>query len=515
MSRGDVGRTMPGSAVLDLASRLAGAMTGLLVGDALGVPYEGDPPDRVGDVSFPNGGSRERPAGTWSDDGALALALLDSLLSAGFDPEDQGRRALAWFRDGAYTPDGAFGSGRTTRRALRALASGVPAIDAGPSDEQACGNGSLMRILPLALVHRDAAPTVLIELAHQASRVTHGHPRCQVACAVYCLLVQALLRGVPPEAALAEAMDTAEHVYGADRSTDGHRAALAELRAWPTRQGRGFVLDSFWSAWDAFAGGTDFEDAIRRAIAYGHDTDTTAAIAGGLAGARFGWEGIPLEWRRALRARALVARLVDGLVGDTGVRTSTASPLRVEDIPLADAPGLADARGRLGITLLPGKKRDGRTGPYWRDLPADIDRLTALGMDTLFLLVEDAELVRCLVPEMEREVVAAGRPTLIRFPIPDPHVPADLPAFQAAILDLVGRIWRGESVAIACRAGLDRSGMAAACLLREAGMDADAAIARVQAHRRGSITLRAQQGVVRAWRPTRSRRGAGHPVNPA
>ena len=96
------------------------------------------------------------------------LALLDSLLTAGFDPDDQGRRALAWRDTGAYTPggDGRFDIGTTTTRALDRLARGVAAIEAGPVDADACGNGSLMRILPLALVERDVADAVLVEHAH-------------------------------------------------------------------------------------------------------------------------------------------------------------------------------------------------------------------------------------------------------------------------------------------------------------------------------------------------------------
>src|SRR3954470_20302146 len=87
-----------------LPDRLAGAVWGHLIGDAVGVPYEFQPPPAI--VHFGATGTHDQPAGTWSDDGALMLALLDSLLSAGFDADDQGRRAVAWADEGAYTPDG-------------------------------------------------------------------------------------------------------------------------------------------------------------------------------------------------------------------------------------------------------------------------------------------------------------------------------------------------------------------------------------------------------------------------
>jgi ADP-ribosyl-[dinitrogen reductase] hydrolase len=316
-----------------LAGRLAGAIWGHLVGDATGVPYEFRSPDDIGEIGtieFGATGTHGQAPGTWSDDGALMLALLDSLLEAGFDPEDQGRRALAWGDQDAYTPDGEgpFDIGNTTSVALQALRADSPAIEAGPSGDRDCGNGSLMRILPLALVDRDLPAAAVVERAHLASRVTHGHPRCQVACALYCLIVVGLLRGGEPGAALADARATARQIYEADPALAAHLAALDEIEAWPGRRGGGYVIDAFWSAWDAFAGATDYAGTIRRAIAYGNDTDTTAAIAGGLAGAHWGWASIPLAWRRGMRGRDIVTPLVDRLVATTGARTSSSRGAR-------------------------------------------------------------------------------------------------------------------------------------------------------------------------------------------
>jgi ADP-ribosylglycohydrolase len=244
------------------------------------------------------------------------LALLDSLLQeGGFDPEDQGRRALSWHREGAYAPGKVvFDIGSTTATALRALARGVPAHYAGPDDDRSCGNGSLMRILPLALVERRASEEELIAHAHLASRVTHGHPRCQVACAWYVLLVTALLRGSSPSEALEHGRERLRAVYQRDPALAPHLGALAEIEDWTERGGRGFVIDAFWSAWEAFAGADDYAATIRRAVAYGHDTDTTAAIAGGLAGARWGIEGIPAAWLHDMRGQTIVAPLLARLL---------------------------------------------------------------------------------------------------------------------------------------------------------------------------------------------------------
>jgi len=489
------------------ASRLAGAVWGHLVGDAVGVPYEFGPARAAESVVFgATGGPWNQPAGTWSDDGALMLALIDSLVGGArgtldqpvLDVEDQGRRALGWRRDGAYAPGRVvFDIGNATRVALDALEAGAPALDAGPTDERACGNGSLMRILPIGLVGPAWSPRERVVAAHAASRVTHGHPRCQVACAVYVLIVAALVGGMEPAAALAWAFAESGRLYEEERGYEEHAAALEELRAYPERTGSGYVLNAFWSAWDAFASADSYADTIRRAVAYGHDTDTTAAIAGGMAGTSFGWEAIPRDWLRGMRGKEIAQPLVDTLVEGAGCRTSTFSPLRLDELPLGGTS--VAGSGRVAMTFLPGKKRDGCSGLHWRDLDLDHARLADAGVDALLLLNEDEELVRALVADLPEVFAAGGKPELIRFPIPDPHVPDDLGAYRACVRDVADRVRAGQFVVIACRGGIDRTGMTAACLLREAGLAFGPAIARVQAARPHTITIGAQQAIVRDW----------------
>jgi ADP-ribosyl-[dinitrogen reductase] hydrolase len=300
-----------------LSERLAGGVWGHLVGDAVGVPYEFRPADEIGEVRFGAQGAHGQPPGTWSDDGALMLALLDSLLETGFDTADQARRALAWYRERHYTPDGDghFDIGGATSTALYNFERGSPAEEAGPTAERWCGNGSLMRILPLALVGRELSVEELVERAHRASRVTHGNPRPQVACALYVLVARGLLEGrLSRTLVMGEALLTLRALYESDRFTTEHRPALDHLESWPERAGRGRVWDSFWSAWDAFADADSYDQAITRAVGYGNDTDTTAAIAGGLAGIHWGIGGIPAEWLAGMRGRDIVEPLVTRLV---------------------------------------------------------------------------------------------------------------------------------------------------------------------------------------------------------
>src|SRR5207248_7052146 len=145
-----------------MTDRLAGGIWGHLVGDALGVPYEFTPPALIREVCWGHSGSHHQPPGTWSDDGGLMLALLDSLLSAGFDLADQAQRALRWLEGPDYKPGAVFDVGNTTKSALDRLKSGTPPEQAGGRDEQDNGNGSLMRILPVALVGHDLEPERLI-----------------------------------------------------------------------------------------------------------------------------------------------------------------------------------------------------------------------------------------------------------------------------------------------------------------------------------------------------------------
>jgi len=165
--------------------------------------------------------------------------------------------------------------GGATGSAFARIREGVPAEQAGGIGEQDLGNGSLMRILPLALVGRDASDAELIEQAHRSSAITHGHPVAQATCALYCLVARRLLAGDVPEAALAEARMTLRVLYAGDgggwpRSAawDAHRAGRARVR------GRCVLVP-----WDAFAGADGYRATIERAIRYGHDTDTTACIA--------------------------------------------------------------------------------------------------------------------------------------------------------------------------------------------------------------------------------------------
>lgn len=302
--------------------RLAGGLVGLLLGDAIGVPYEFHRREDLStkaqiDLIPPPDFARAHvgtPPGTWSDDGAQALCLLESLLKCGrFDLDDFARRLLRWRSEGHLAVDGrVFDIGQQTQRALDRLQAGVAPAVAGPSGERDNGNGALMRVLPLVLWHQ-GSDDELVELAMRQSLPTHGHLRSQLCCALYCLLARQLLCEDYRDTLFDDAYETLGRIVSRRGWRHEWDRILTEMQDPPT--GSGYVMDSLNSAIAAFSQGDDYASVIREAVALGNDTDTTAALAGGLAGLRWGIHGIPKSWRDALRGAELSRPLLDALCG--------------------------------------------------------------------------------------------------------------------------------------------------------------------------------------------------------
>lgn len=297
-------------------ARLRGGLLGLLIGDALGVPYEfhdaaSIPPSAEIEMTPPVGFNRAHvgvPPGTWSDDGAQALALLDALLrDRTLNLDTFAANLLNWFQQGAFTPDGnVFDVGLQTRQAFYAIAAGKSASTSGPDGERDNGNGSLMRCLPVVMVAatRDDA----IHLARKQSLPTHGHVRSQLCCALYCLTAMGILEGQSAADAVRAAEDSL-----LDRHTgtpEESELKIALDGRFDAPQGSGYVVDSFWSAMHCVLSTHSYEDCVKRAVALGNDTDTTACIAGGMAGLVYGEDAIPRRWRSALTGREIAETLL-------------------------------------------------------------------------------------------------------------------------------------------------------------------------------------------------------------
>lgn len=281
-----------------VTDRAIGALVGLAVGDAVGTTLEFKSRDnypRLTDMI--GGGPFQLEVGQWTDDTSMALALADSLIAHDpFNPEDLMRRFVAWREKGDYSCTGScFDIGITVSSALsRWKQTGEPM--AGSIDPQSAGNGSLMRLSPVAIRHwrdRDAMRNV----AALQSRTTHGAPEAVSACIAYANLLADAIEGQP------------RHQLLSPRTGD-YAGSIKSIMAGSWRgkareqiASSGYVAHSLEAALWSVGRTSDFRSAILTAANLGGDADTTAAIAGQLAGAIYGLKGIPEEWLKKLAWR--------------------------------------------------------------------------------------------------------------------------------------------------------------------------------------------------------------------
>lgn len=311
-----------GSSVMNDFNKYKGGLYGLIIGDALGVPYEFHPADQIPaydriEMQPPTGFCRAhsgiRP-GTWSDDSAQALCLLDSLVSCGsFQLKDFSDRLLQWYLEGKWAVDGlVFDAGIQTCEALNAYKNGNAPEDCGMMRPNGKGNGALMRVLPLALWHR-GTDRELVQDAHAQCLITHGNPCNQVCCALYCLVARALLNGAAFQTARADAVSILRELYKTASAFDQELEWSIRPDAPWIGNGSGYVVDCLRSAFMIMESAACYEEAVKRAIMLGDDTDTTACVTGGLAGILYGFDDIPERWYAALRGKEAIARIFERL----------------------------------------------------------------------------------------------------------------------------------------------------------------------------------------------------------
>jgi ADP-ribosyl-[dinitrogen reductase] hydrolase len=313
--------------------RILGGLWGSLVGDALGVPVEFR--SRAEIQRQPVTGMREygthhQPKGTWSDDGALLLCTVDSLVHARFDTQDMGRRFVGWMNNALWSATGVvFDIGGATSDALMRVASGTPAEEAGGQDERSNGNGSLMRIIPVALRFADEPLETFSQRIERVSAITHGHDRSKMACVFFSLVVRRLLEGLQPEAALEAAREEFKSLYrgSPEFARFSHHlsddfGAMAEEEIAST----GYVLHTLHAALWCLLTTDRYQDCALKAVNLGGDTDTTGCVAGGLAGVAYGIQSIPPDWAAQLPHKEDLDRLCAGFC-DLCCKDSTAGPL--------------------------------------------------------------------------------------------------------------------------------------------------------------------------------------------
>jgi ADP-ribosylglycohydrolase len=258
-------------------------------------------------------GTHHQPAGTWSDDSSLLLCSADSLLHHEFNTEDMGKRFVQWLDHALWSPWGdVFDVGMTTCDALRRISDGITAEQAGGRDEQSNGNGSLMRILPVALRFAGQPVEQLRSYLERASAITHGHARSQMACVFYGLVTRELAAGSHPRAAIASARPAFLETYEQVSEAGTFRHILNDdFCSLPEGEivSTGYVLHTLHASLWCLLTTNNFEECVLKAVNLGGDTDTTGCVAGGLAGLAYGVNSIPTAWKRQLARHADLEQL--------------------------------------------------------------------------------------------------------------------------------------------------------------------------------------------------------------
>ena len=293
---------------------------GLVVGDALGVPVEfrsREELERDPVAGMRAYGTHHQPAGTWSDDSSMALCLLESLTS-GVDYKDMMDRFLRWVNEGYMTPyRKVFDMGIATQQALARFAHGTPPLECGGIGERDNGNGSLMRILPMALyLHRTMGPEFpskpeTYQIIHNASALTHAHPISLIACGLYCAVANELLCGKP---SVWDGIKAARAFYQTQPELAPYLDTFGRIEpdilpALPKSEisSSGYVLHTLEATLWCLERHNSFRSCLLEAVNLGEDTDTIGAVAGGLAGLRYG--GIPKDWLDLIARREAIEGL--------------------------------------------------------------------------------------------------------------------------------------------------------------------------------------------------------------
>lgn len=299
---------------------------GLAIGDAIGVPVEFKSRQEIAKnpvLTMREYGTHNQPAGTWSDDTSLALALMDSIIKKNkIDYADIMDRFSNWLMYNDYTATGeVFDVGNSTSRAIMNYGRGMNPLECGGVSKYENGNGSLMRILPIAFYLRkrpEFAIEYQMEIIHNISGLTHGHPISLIGCGIYINIAMTLLENKRP---LFESMEygikTAINFYESqawDNVDDYLRlrnlSSFSELLEKEIKSS-GYVVHTLEAALWCLLNTDSYEECILKAVNLGDDTDTVGAVAGGLAGIYYGSDKIPTEWLTVLAKRQYIEELCE------------------------------------------------------------------------------------------------------------------------------------------------------------------------------------------------------------
>ena len=300
---------------------------GVVTGDALGCPVQFKDREEIAKnpvTGMRGHGTFNLPAGSWTDDSSLTLALLDSICETGsLDLKHIMGNFVAWLNEGKYTPYGyAYDIGTGTMRAIENYKLMKDPYLCGGRSEANNGNGSLMRILPACLYCcvKEREDEVSACLVDAVGSLTHAHLRANIACVLYFFMIREILKGTGSLAERLQAgLDKGFGYYDRDPAKAEELKYYGRLRDLETFaqvpaeaiRSSGYVVDSLEAAVWSLVTTASFEEALLKAVNLGRDTDTVGAIAGGLAGLYYGYEAIPAEWIAELKRKEWIEELCE------------------------------------------------------------------------------------------------------------------------------------------------------------------------------------------------------------
>jgi ADP-ribosyl-[dinitrogen reductase] hydrolase len=299
--------------------RYRGALLGLAAGDALGTTLEFKPPGTFAPLTdVIGGGPFSLKPGEWTDDTSMALCLAESLIEKrGFDAKDQMDRYCSWYERGHLSSTGrCFDIGNTVRDALETYRrTGNPF--SGSESPETAGNGSLMRLAPIPLFFA-SNPKQAVHYSGESSRTTHGTKAAVDACRYFAGLLVGALRGKPKSQLLSPYFyPGGDPSFWNENGLDSKIAAIAagsfKKKNPPEIRGTGYVVESLEAALWAFDRSKSFREGALLAVNLGDDADTTGSVYGQIAGAFYGSEQIPPEWRAKLTMHDFIREKADQL----------------------------------------------------------------------------------------------------------------------------------------------------------------------------------------------------------
>ncbi len=291
-----------------MIDKIKGCLYGVAVGDALGAPVEGERPATIarrhGMLKDMCGTPNFAP-GEFTDDAWLTLAACRAYESNQFDPERAGQCMVIWMRTNGK------GIGHLTNQALAHISSGRETVFnsgkkalASMGRNRGAGNGSLMRCASTGLVHPYTDEKDIVDESRIISEITHAHHQCVASCVAYNIILSGIIDGIDLNDCVKHASNLVKPISSETYDVIINGMNGSNFRFVPGEMTvTGYVLRSLERAITALFHGASFEDEIIKIVNEGGDTDTNAAIAGGLLGAKYGYGAIPSRWINDLKSK--------------------------------------------------------------------------------------------------------------------------------------------------------------------------------------------------------------------